>query len=129
MKTRLLLVLTLAAAFSTHAQITPEISCWIQNTNGDTGYAGILTNVQQVQYSTNNVYVSCTCIPGYDIGPWTANPNVPANQNFLFKITRSPVPNTGTAVNTPMGHIGVWSNGVSIFNAKDGFSYNNQGVW
>jgi len=129
MKTRILLALTLAASFSTHAQITPEISCWIQNTNGDTGYAGILTNVQQVQYSTNNVYVSCTCIPGYDIGPWTGNPNIPANQNFLFKITRSPQPNTGTAVNTPMGHIGVWSNGVSIFNAKDGFSYNNQGVW
>lgn len=28
-----------------------------------------------------------------------------------------------------MGHIGVWSNGVSVFNAKDGISYNNQGVW
>jgi hypothetical protein len=27
------------------------------------------------------------------------------------------------------GHIGVWTNGVSIFNPKDGMSYNNQGVW
>ena len=110
-------------------QSYPELYSWILNTTGDTGYAGILSNVQQVQYSTNNVYVSCTCIPGYDIGPWTANPNVPANQNFLFKITRHPAPNAGSPLATPMGHIGVWSNGVSIFNPKDGFSYNNMGIW
>ena len=52
-----------------HAQLTPEITSWIVNTRGETGYNGILTNVQQVQYSDSNVYVSCTCIPGYDIGP------------------------------------------------------------
>jgi hypothetical protein len=28
-----------------------------------------------------------------------------------------------------MGHIGLWINGVSIYNADDGYSYNNQGVW
>jgi len=112
-----------------YSQVTPEIYSWIQNLNGDSGYANILTNVQQVQYSTNNVYVTCTCIPGYDIGPWTGNPNIPSNQNFLFKITRNPQANSGTATVTPMGHIGVWSNGVSIFNPKDGFSYNSLGIW
>jgi hypothetical protein len=111
-------------------QVTaPEITSWIINTTGDTGYDSILTNVQQVWYSANNVYVSATCIPGYDIGPWTGNPNIPANQNFLFKITRNPQANTGNPVATPMGHTGIWSNGVSIFNAKDGFSYNSQGIW
>lgn len=107
----------------------PEVTSWIINTTGQTGYNGILTNVQQVQYSTNNVYVTATCIPDYSIGPWTANPNTPVNQNFVFKITRNPQQNTGTLVATPMGHIGVWTNGVSIFNAKDGMSYNNQGIW
>jgi hypothetical protein len=111
------------------AQTGPEVTSWIINTNGATGYANISTNVQQVQYSTGNVYVSATCIPGYDIGPWAGNPNVPANQNFVFKITRTPVQNTGVLVNVGLGHIGVWSNGVSIFNAKDGMSYNNAGVW
>ncbi len=82
-----------------------------------------------VQYSSNWVYVTCTCIPGYDIGPWAGNPNIPANQNFLFRITRTPQQNTGALVNTPLGHIGTWSNGVSIFNAKDAMSYNNQGIW
>jgi hypothetical protein len=75
------------------------------------------------------VYVQCTCIPGYDIGPWAGNPNTPANQDFTFRITRTPVQNTGTLVSTALGHIGVWRNGVSIFNAKDGMSYNNQGIW
>lgn len=111
------------------AQTGPEITSWIINTTGQTGYAGILTNVQQVQYSSGNVYVTATCIPDYSIGPWAANPNTPANQNFIFKITRNPVQNTGNPVATPLGHTGVWSNGVSIFNAKDGMSYNNQGIW
>lgn len=111
------------------AQTDPAITSWKLNTTGQTGYAGILTNVQQVQYSASNVYVTTTCIPDYTIGPWTNNPNIPVNQNFIFKITRNPVQNTGTLINTPMGHTGVWSNGVSIFNAKDGMSYNNQGIW
>lgn len=111
------------------AQWGPEITSWKINVTNNTGYAGILTNVQRVQYSANNVYVSATCIPDYTIGPWTANPNTPVNKNFTFKITRQPTQNTGTLVGTPLGHIGVWSNGVSIFNAKDGMSYNNAGVW
>jgi YHYH protein/Secretion system C-terminal sorting domain len=111
------------------AQTGPEVTSWIVNTTGATGYGGLETNVQQVQYSTANVYVSCTCIPGYDIGPWNANPNTPANQDFCFKITRSPQENTGTKTATGLGHTGVWSNGVSIFNAKDAMSYNNQNVW
>ena len=111
------------------AQPGPEITSWIINTTGQTGYNGIQSNVQQVQYSTNNVYVTATCIPDYSIGPWAANPNTPVNQNFVFKITRNPVQNTGNPVSTPLGHIGVWSNGVSVFNAKDGMSYNNQGIW
>ncbi len=112
-----------------HSQFTPEIYSWILNTNGSTGYSGIPSNIQQVQYSVNNVYVSATCIPGYDIGPWAGNPNIPANQNFVFKTTRNPVQNTGVAIPTGLGHIGVFSNGVSIFNPKDAMSYNNQNVW
>lgn len=112
-----------------NAQITPEIYSWILNTTNQTGYGGILSNVQQVQYSTNNVYVSATCVPSYSIGPWAGNPNVPANQNFVFKITRNPIKNTGAPIYTAFGHIGVWTNGVSIFNPKDAMSYNNQNVW
>lgn len=107
----------------------PILSSWILNPGTETGYNGLLSNVQEVHYTASDVYVSCTCIPGYDIGPWAGNPNTPANQDFCFRITRTPVPNTGTLVSTALGHIGLWRNGVSIFNAKDGMSYNNQGIW
>lgn len=108
---------------------TPEISSWVLNPGSGTGYGGISSNVQAVNYTAADVYVSCTCIPGYDIGPWAGNPNVPANQNFIFRLTRMPVQNTGTLVATGLGHIGVLRNGVSIFNAKDAMTYNNQGIW
>ena len=114
-------------SFAALAQ-APELATWKQNTTA-TGYNGIVSNVQIVQYSTNNVYISCTCIPGYSIGPWTGNPNVASNQNFVFKITRNPQQNTGTATAVGLGHIGVWSNGVSVFNVSDAMSYMNQGVW
>lgn len=107
----------------------PELRSWKLNTTGATGYNGYLTNVQSVWYTGTDVYVKCTSVPDYTIGPWQSNPNTPALQNFTFKITRSPQKNNGTPVNTPLGHTGVWSNGVSIFNAKDGMTYMNQGKW
>ncbi|MBL7938519.1 MAG: YHYH protein [Flavobacteriales bacterium] len=107
----------------------PAVTSWIVNPGSDTGYNGILSNVLEVNYTSTDAYVSCTCVPGYDIGPWAGNPNTPANQDFTFKITRTPQQNTGAPVNAGLGHIGVWRNGVSIFNAKDGMSYNNQGIW
>ena len=127
---RYLLALLLLTPALGRAQITPIVSSWIVNTTGATGYNGIPSNVQRVQYATGNVYITCTGIPGYTIGPsWGNNPNTPTNQNFVFKITRTPVPNTGTATATPLGHTGIWSNGVSMYNAWDAMSYNNGGVW
>ncbi len=117
------------AATGSQAQTDPNIRSWIRNTSGATGYSGILSNVQTVQYSTGWVYVSCTGIPSYNIGPWVGNPNVAANQNFVHKITRTPQAKTGTPTAVGLGHIGVWTNGVSMFNADDGMTYLNQGVW
>jgi len=111
------------------AQLSPVITSWVLNTNNATGYGGILSNVQVVQYDPTDVYVSCTCIPGYSIGPWNGNPNLPSNQNFVFKITRSPQKNLGKPIVMGLGPIGVWSNGVALYNASDGMTYNNDGVW
>jgi hypothetical protein len=110
------------------AQVTPEISSWIRNTTA-TGYGGIVSNVQLVQYTATDVYISASCIPGYSIGPWLGDPNIPGNQNFVYKITRNPAPNTGTLTAVGLGHVGVWTNGVSIFNTQDAMSYNNLNIW
>lgn len=130
MKTQsLFLTVVSAMTLSTQAQLGPEVTSWILNTTNATGYNNIPSNVQTVQYSASQVYVSCSCIPGYAIGPWTGNPNVASNQNFVFKITRNPQQNTGTPTAIGLGHVGVLTNGVSIFNVSDAQSYNNAGVW
>lgn len=115
-------------ALQGRSQVGPDITSWMQNTTA-TGYGGIVSNVQLVQYSATDVYISASCIPGYSIGPWTGDPNIPTNMNFVYKITRNPTPNTGTLTAVGLGHVGVWTNGVSIFNTQDAMSYMNMGKW
>jgi len=107
----------------------PELSSWMINTTGVTGYNGISANVQKVQYSTGNVYINCTGVPSFTIGPWQANPNTAQDQKYVFRIPRSPKVKTGTKTATRLGHIAVWKNGVPIYNPKDAFSYNSLNVW
>jgi len=134
---RILTTLLLTGTFVqlSFAQLSPIVTSWIINTTGQKGQGQytdtIEANVQIVQYSDSSVYISCTCIPGYDIGPWNGNPNIPKNQNFVFRLPKYPVPNTDSANATlvGLGHDGIWINGVSIFNASDAMSYNNLGIW
>ncbi len=124
----ILLTFLLFVVSVSNAQITPEIYSWKQNTTGITGYNGIPADVQEVYYSANYVYVKCTGIPSYTIGPWAMNPNTPTNQNWVFKIARFPVPDpTPSAAGN--GQIGVLINGVVLFNPGDAMSYNNQNIW
>src|ERR1044072_638683 len=130
MKTQLLLLTAFSAQLlNVQAQLGPEATSWVVNTSTATRYNNIPSNVPTVQYSPSQVYVSCSCIPGYAIGPWMGNPNVASNQNFVFKITRSPQQNSGTPTAIGLGHVGIFTNGVSIFNVSDAQSYNNAGIW
>jgi hypothetical protein len=58
-------------------------------------------------------------------GPFPGNPNHPQNQNFLFRVPRSPAAQNGNHTGTSLGPIGFMVNGVAFFNASDGHSYNN----
>ena len=130
MMRKLIVIMLLCSTYFAHAQLSPTITSWIQNPDtflaANRGYANIPSNCIKIQYSTTDVYVSCFCIPGYNIGPWN-NPNVAENQNFCYKITLNPQKETGTPTAIPLGHIGVLSNGVSIFNANDAQFVDN--VW
>jgi len=48
----------------------PELASWLLYTSGLTGYGGLPANVQRVRYSMGNVYINCSDIPYYTIGPW-----------------------------------------------------------
>ena len=125
MKRILLLLFAGAVSFSSKAQVGPDITSWLQNTTVSNPTYGGPVNVQVVQYSASYVYVSTNCIPEYAIGPWPGNPNSASPQNVVLEFPRVPVENTGTAVYTAGGLIGLWSNGVGIFNPEDAFSWDN----
>ena len=132
-KTILLLTLSFGAILA-NAQ-SPAITSWLQNTTGIMGrhyVAGnstpindnVLANVQTVQYSASWVYVSTKGIPAYITGPFQDNnPSFASNQNAIFKISLNPVSNTGNPINTTPGNIGIFINGVALFDYRDGVSW------
>ena len=128
-------------AFSTlflagvNAQTNPAIFSWLQNNiitgshylqgNSTPIADAVLVNVQTVQYSTNWVYASTKGIPSYVTGPFLdGNPSFASDQNAIYKISLNPVQNTGTAAATTPGNIGVFINGVSLFDYRDGVAWN-----
>jgi hypothetical protein len=137
MKTFFAFLIGLFASVCMPAQTNPAILHWIQNPQGTTGahyVAGNSTliqdnvpvNVQTVQYSDAWVYVSTNGIPAYPTGPFQdGNPSQATDQNAIYKISLNPQPNTGTPTNTNGGNIGIFINGVSLFDYRDGVSWNN----
>jgi hypothetical protein len=118
------------------AQTNPIITSFLQNTTGLKGrhYAqgnstpiqdNALANVQSVQYSTNWSYIKATGIPSYITGPFfDGNPSIATEQTGFFKMTLNPVQNTGTPTSTTPGNIGIFINGVALFDYRDGVAWN-----
>lgn len=135
-KTLLLFVIIAGFGVSElEAQTSPAITSWLLNNTGITGrhyISGNSTpindtasaNVQRVRYSNNFAYINCSGIPSYIVGPYLdGNPSLATNNAWLFKLALNPVENTGTLTATPFGAIGVFINGVPMYDYKDGQSY------
>jgi YHYH protein/Secretion system C-terminal sorting domain len=112
----------------------PIITTWLQNNtvmgqhyvqNNPTPIQdNVLANVQTVQYSTNWVYVSTNGIPAYITGPFLdGNPSLASDQNAIFRFPLIPQPNTGNPTSTTPGNIGIFINGVALFDYRDGVSW------
>lgn len=136
MKKLILLSAFLSGAIMATAQ-GPAVTSWLHNTSGILGRHYITSssspvtdtphaNCQLVQYSTNWVYVHTQGIPAYITGPFLdGNPSLATAQNAIFKVTRNPVQNTGTPTATTGGNIGLFINGVALFDYRDGVSWRN----
>lgn len=122
-------LLSLSVFTLTLAQTDPEITSWMLNTTSLTGYNDQPANVQNIQYTSDSVWISCSDIPSYSIGPWNPDPNTATDQHFVYSFPRNPQKNSGSPIVTPLGHIALWINGVSAYNAKDANSYNNMNIW
>ncbi|MEL6844049.1 MAG: YHYH protein [Bacteroidota bacterium] len=134
MKSFLLLCSLLCLTVSSFAQLSPAITAWLQNTTETGSYYvqgnstpidnGILYNCQQIEYSTDFVYVTTNGIPAYPTGPFLdGNPSQATSQNAIFQIPLNPQPNTGTPDPTTPGNIGIFINGVALFDYRDGVAW------
>lgn len=135
MKKTILLLLTISTSLAIQAQTNPAITQFLQNntlmgsyyTQGNSTAIsnGILVNCQQVAYTTDYAYISTTGVPSYPTGPFLdGNPSQATNQSAIYEIPLSPQPETGTNTPTTMGTIGVFVNGVALFDYRDGVAWN-----
>ncbi len=136
MKKIIVSLIMITCAVATFAQTNPAITAWLQNTTGITGShytSGNFTpivgadsaNVKTVLYSANWSYIRANGIPSYITGPFLdGNPSVATSQNAIFKMPLNPVQNTGVPTKTTPGNIGLFINGVALFDYRDGVSWN-----
>ena len=90
-------------------------------TQGAPAYVG----VQELYSSSNWVYLRTSGLATHIMGPWQngAFPNLPKNQNVLYRIPRVPVVHTATNL-TGLGAIGYFVDGVAMFDSRDAFYWN-----
>jgi len=136
MKKQILIPSLLLLVFQISAQTNPAITSWLLNTTGLKGRHYVQgnptpiqdntpANVQTVQYSDNWVYVKSAGIPAYITGPFLdGNPSIAQAQSGYFKLPLNPVQNTGTQTPTTGGNIGIFINGVALFDYRDGVAWN-----
>ncbi len=134
MRKSILLLSLITSMGIIQAQTSPAITSWLQNTT-QTGYYytsgsstptsnSILVNCQEVSYSSTYAYVKTKGVPAYTTGPFLdGNTSQATNQNAIFKFPLSPQQNTGTLSTTTGGNIGVFINGVALFDYRDGVSW------
>jgi hypothetical protein len=135
MTKQLMTALLIVGSYCSKAQTSAAVTAWLQNTvttgkyyvsgNSTALPNNILVNCQKVEYSSNYVYVTTTGVPAYPTGPFLdGNPSNATNQATIFQIPLNPVANTGSATATTGGNIGIFINGVALFDYRDGVSWN-----
>lgn len=136
MKKKMLIWGLMLVGIELQAQTNPIILNWLQNTtitgrhyvkgNSTPVVDAALANCQSVKYSETSVYVATNGIPTYITGPFLDNnPSLATAQNAIFKLPLNPVQNTGVATATTGGNIGLFINGVALFDYRDGVSWSN----
>ena len=89
------------------------------------------SGVQEILSSANWIYIRSTGLGSQIMGPWyndawhrLAFPNLPTDQHFILAIPRHPaVPATHHF--SHLGEIGLFVDGVQMFDASDSFSYSH----
>jgi len=133
-------LLTFLTALISNAQTNPAITSWLQNTTTFGSYytsgnstpipMTVLSNCQQVRYNTTDVYINATGIPSYPTGIFSGdgNQSLAGNQNAIYKLPLNPSQNIATPTATSGGNNGIFINGVSLFDYRDGVAYSASSI-
>ena len=85
--------------------------------------------VQEIVSSANWIYVRSTGLGSQVMGPWYIDaqhrilfPNLPTDQHFIYALPRHPA---AAQHFNHLGEIGLFVDGVQMFDANDSFSYSN----
>ncbi|MDX2040216.1 MAG: YHYH protein [Acidobacteriota bacterium] len=86
---------------------------------------------QTISLTDSTVYLTANGLGSYTMGPWFIDGgnggvfmNFPSAQNVRAQFPRNPSA-AATKRNTTLGAIGLWVNGVAVFDGADGSSYSN----
>ena len=85
------------------------------------------SDVQQVSYSGDYVYVKGTGLASHQMGPWYMDLNQifgnwPSNENYTRRFPIHPQA-AAKKITNGLGPLGLWVNGVALFNLLDGAYY------
>jgi uncharacterized protein (TIGR03437 family) len=93
--------------------------------------APTLADTQRIRFSESAVYINANGLASYPMGPWfdALQPggvfaNFPSNAGHQMHFPRLPAAATAKTA-TGLGAVGLWVNGVAVFNVLDGASYSN----
>ena len=97
-----------------------------QGTQALATYGGI----HEISYDDSWIYIRSTGLGTHIMGPWYLNeaktnlfPNYPANRAFIYRLPRNPENPQATKQLTGLGRIGLFVDGVAMFDSRDAFSY------
>ena len=91
----------------------------------------VKADAQSVSFTDSTVYMTANGLGSYTMGPWFIDGNnggvfmnFPTAQTVRAQFPRAPSA-AATKRNTTLGAIGLWVNGVAVFDGADGASYSN----
>ena len=98
---------------------------WTRTANGQTTAqtSPTYSDVNEINYSSNWIYIRSTGLASHVMGPWPDNfPSFPSNTAVIYRIPRTPT-TPASKTGTDLGATGRMVNGVSMFDSRDAFSY------
>ncbi len=116
-----------ARIYTTDANKTNGVAVSTWSNGSQTQSLPAYAGVQEIYSSSNWVYIRSTGLGAHVMGPWYLNaahtmafPNYPVNQKTLWRFPRTnTIPSTKTQ--TGLGTIGLFVDGVAMFDSSDGF--------